>query len=114
DLRELAVFGERGDAVIDRAVGNVGVPVLFKLLDDGDHLAYVRGRARHDFRALATRDVEVLPEGCDVRRGVLGNRHALLVRLLDDAVVNVRDVHDVGDSVAFALQVAAADVHDQP
>jgi hypothetical protein len=105
-LRELAVFGERLDAVVVRAAGAVGVPLRFEPLDDLDHLRDVSRRARHDVGALAPQGVEVFPERLDVARRVVVNREAALLRVLDDAVFHVRDVHHVHDFVAAVFEVA--------
>jgi hypothetical protein len=70
----------------------------------------VTRRARHDLGSFAAERVEVFPERVDVLRGVLVDRQAGFLRLRDDAIFDVRDVHHVRDLVAFEFQIAANDV----
>ncbi len=109
-LRELAVLGERADAVVVRAVGLVGVPRLFEPPDDVDHLGDVARRAGRHLGALGAERVEVFEEGVDVLCRVLVDGLAPLGRELDDAILDVRDVHHVRDLVAAVLEVAAQHV----
>src|SRR5215213_5688420 len=81
-----------------------------QLLDQRDHLGYVAGGAWNNVWAFAAERVEVFPERVDVLRGVFVDRQTGLLRLGDDSVLDVSDVHDVSDFVAFEFQVTAYDV----
>ena len=110
DLRELAVLRKRSDAVVDRIVGSIGVIGGQQFLDQRHHLRNVTRCARNDFGPFAAERVEVFPERVDVVRGVVVDAQAGLLRLGDDAVVHVSDIHHVRDFVAFELQVTTQDV----
>src|SRR5678816_3326995 len=66
--------------------------------------------ARDDVGPLAAERVEVFPERSDVLGGVLVDRQPGFLRLGDDAVFDVSDVHDVLDVVAFEFQITDDDV----
>ena len=74
DLRKLAVFGKRSDAVIDRAVGLIGVACSSSFSINVDHFRNVMRRARRNFRPLATERIEIFPERVDILRGVFVDR----------------------------------------
>src|SRR5262245_18958175 len=67
-------------------------------------------RAWHDFRPFAAKRVEVFPERVDILRGVIVDTQTRLLRLRDDAVFDVGNVHHVSDFETLELQVAAQDV----
>ena len=68
------------------------------------------GRARRDLRPLATERVKIFPERLNVLRGVLIQRFTGLTRFRNDPIVNVGQVHHLGDAQAFELQIAAQNV----
>ena len=83
---------------------------LQQFLDQRDHFGNVTRGARNDLRPFATERIEVFPERVDVLRGVVVDAQSGFLRLGDDAVFDVRDVHHVRDLEAFELQVATQDV----
>ena len=103
---EPPVVRERGDPEVDAALGVVGVPALAQPPDQLDHLGNVVGRARHHLGPLHPQRRHVLLEGLDVRGGEGAQVLAGLPRLLDDPVVDVRDVHDLAHAVAEVPQRA--------
>src|SRR4029450_56740 len=58
-------------------------------------------------RSLATQCVEVFPKCVDVLCRVVVDAHARGLRLRDDAVFNVGDIHDVRHVIAFELEIPA-------
>jgi len=68
------------------------------------------GCARNDFGPFAAECVEVFPVRIDVLRSVIVDAEPGLLRLGDDAIVNIRDVHHVSDFESFELEIAANDV----
>src|SRR6267142_1094691 len=66
--------------------------------------------ARHNLRPLATERVEVFPKRLDVLRRVIVNRKSSFLRLGDDAILDVRDVHHVRDFVTLELEITAHNV----
>src|SRR5215213_2304724 len=81
-----------------------------QVLDNCDHLGNVTRGAGDNVRALAAERVEIFPQRVDVLRGVFVDCQAGLLRLGDDAVFDVSDIHHVRDFVAFELQVSTHDV----
>ncbi len=81
-----------------------------QLLDQRNHFRNVTRSARHDFGAFAAKRVEVFPQRVDVLRGVVVDTQSRFLRLRDDAIFDVRDVHHVRDFETFELQIAAQDV----
>ena len=67
-------------------------------------------RARDYFRPFATERIKVFPERVDVFRSVVVDAESSFLRLGDDAIFDVRDVHHVSDFETFELQIAAQDV----
>ena len=63
--------------------------------------------ARRNFRALATQRVKVFPESFNIFRGVIIKRLVLFLRFRDDAIVNVRQVHDLGHAIPLEFQITA-------
>ena len=66
--------------------------------------------ARNDLGPFATEGFEVFPERIDVLCRVIVDAEPGLLRLGDDAIVHIRDVHHVSDFESFELQIAANDV----
>src|ERR1051325_4897613 len=110
DLRKLAVLRKRSDAIVDRLVGAIRMTGLEQFLDQVHHFGNVTRGARNDVGTFATERVEVFPQRLNVDRGVVVDTQAGFLRLGDDAVFNVSDVHYVRDFEAFVFQVAAQDV----
>ena len=66
-VRELAVLGKLGDAVVNRTVADIGVAALFELLNRAHHIVDVIGGFDDVFGALQAQGRGVFEE----RRGVL-------------------------------------------
>src|SRR5690349_13202933 len=66
--------------------------------------------AWNDVRTFAAKRIEVFPKRVDVLRRVLVDRQSGFLRLGDDAVFHVSDVHDVSDFVAFELEITDHDI----
>ena len=112
--RELAIGGERRDLEIDRAVGAIGVAVLFELVDHAGHRLQVRlvGGPRRVFNRLDAERARILAKRRDVGVGVFAQRQAGLLGADDGLVVHVGEVHDVMHLVARdVFQRAAQHVH---
>ena len=81
-----------------------------QFLDQLDHFRNVKRGARHDFGSFATECIEVFPERLDVDRSVVVDTQAGFLRLGDDAVFHVSDIHHVRDFEAFEFQITTQDV----
>ena len=110
DPGETAVGRESRDPEVHRPLGFVGVAAFDELRDHRDHLGDVLGRARVPFRALEAEPVEVPEEEIGIPARELGQGLAGLRRALDRLVVDVGQVHDLGDPEALCFQVPAQDV----
>ena len=66
--------------------------------------------ARDYLRSFTTERVKVFPQCVDVFRRVIVDAESGFLRLGDDAVFDVRDVHHVCDFEAFELEISAQDV----
>lgn len=62
DLRQLAVFRKSRDAVIDRAVGFIGVAVGKQRRYDIDHLRNVMRRPRNDLGSFIAKSIKIFEE----------------------------------------------------
>ena len=80
---------------------------LHQLFDEGNHLGNMFRRARCNLRPLATERIKVFPERFNVLLGVVVDRFATLLRLRNDAVVDVGNVHCLGHAQALELQISA-------
>ena len=67
-------------------------------------------RARNDLGPFAAERVKVFPERIDVLCRVIVDAQPGFLRLGDDAVVHIGDVHHVSDFESFELQITANDV----
>ena len=94
---ELAVRRERGDVEVVAAVGPVRGARLLEALDQVDHLLDVLGRARVVVRRPDAERFAILFERGDPRRGLLVERMSVRDGVLDDPVVDIGEVHHVGD-----------------
>ena len=81
-----------------------------QLLDQFDHFGNVARGPRNDVRTFAAERVKVFPKSINVDGGVFVDAFTGFLRLCDDAVFHVGNVHYVGDFVTFELQVTAQDV----
>jgi len=109
---ELAVAGEPGGVHVDVTVDAVGQALLLEGLDDPDDVVDVLGGPGEMVDGLDPQGLEALPVvGFDVA-GQLPDGPAFLVGPVDELVVDVGDVQDEGDTVAFVLQVALDGVED--
>ncbi len=104
---EEAVLRIAADAEVDVAVHGVGVATLDESLDEGDDLRDVLGDQRVDRGRLDVQLPGVLVVQGDVPLRHLPEVHPLLAGAVDDLVVHVGEVLDVGHLVAQVLQVAA-------
>ena len=105
-LRELAVAGKRADGEIDVAVRRIGEPFRDQLADHRDHLRQMLRRARLDVGGDAAERRDVAMKGPDVALGERLRRDPLLVRALDDLVLDVGDVADEAHPLSREAQVA--------
>ena len=96
--RELAVAGKLAHRVIDVAVRRaVGEAALLEHADHLQHPGDVLGRARLEVGLLDPERGGVLVHRRDEARGQRLDRLAVLLRALDDLVVDIGDVAHVGD-----------------
>ena len=111
-LAQLAVFGERCEPEIPRAVFSlVGCAGFGEFLDQSDHARDVFGGAGDDLGALDAKGVEVFKKSLFEAGGVIVDGNAGGGGVADDFVVNVGNVHDVADGDAEQLEGAAQDVN---
>src|SRR5215212_10850428 len=111
-----AVGRETFDGVVDVAVGffrDVRVALLYELLDQGDHLRDVLGRPRFGVGHPNAEHLEPVVEGVSVAVYDLLPRDPLLVGLVYDLVLNVRDVLDERHIVTPAPPVPDDHVPEQ-
>ncbi len=113
EVRQRPVRGKARDPEVHVAVRDVRVLVLDELADHLDHLGNVLGRARVVRGWLGAKRAHVLEESGDVRFDVLADRDPGVHRLVEDAVVDVGEVHHVGHLVAADLKMAAGEVIDE-
>ena len=111
-----AVGREALDRVVDVASGffrGVRVALLHELFDQGDHLGDVLGRAWLDVGQPYAEHLKPLVEGVRVAVYYLLPGDPLLVGLVDDLVLYVRDVLDERHVVTPAPQVPGDHVPEQ-
>src|SRR5690349_15636859 len=68
------------------------------------------GGAGNDLGSLAAERLEVFPEGIDVLGCVIVDTQTGFMRLSDDTVVNVSDIHHVSNVEAFELEISTQNV----
>ena len=106
-----AVIRESGHRVIDVAVRDgIGETARHQPLDHGDDLGNVGGRARLVIRLLHAECVEIRVHRGDEPRSQRIVGLAALARAIEDLVVDVRDVPDVGHAIAGCAEPAPRDV----
>ena len=112
-VAQLAVVLELERAVIHVAVHLVGIALLDEDGDDVDDLLNVLGRLRMHGGRLDAERLRIDEIFVDILLRDLIGGDALLVRALDDLVVDVGEVLHEGDVVASVLEIAAENVeHD--
>ena len=104
---EPAVGREATDLEIDVAVDRVGVTGRHQPSDELDHLRHVLRRLRVDVGGQDPERGHVGALGGDEALGELARGDALLVRALDDPVVDVGIVLDERDPITLEREVAA-------
>ena len=82
-------------------------------LHELDHLGNLLRGARAHVRVIDAEGVHVVDEGLGIERRDLLGRLALLLRTLDDLVIDIGDVLDESDLVTAILQVLAHHVEDE-
>ena len=101
-----AVGGEARDPEVDVSVGDVSIAVLDERPDHLDHLRDVLGSARIVLGPLGAERRHVLEERRGVRRDVFVDRDPRVHRLVENAVVDVGQVHHVRDAKASDPQMS--------
>src|SRR5919107_2774731 len=107
---------EAPDGVVDVAAGlfgGVGVALFHQLLYQGDHLGDVLGGARLDVGPPYAEHLEPLVEGIGVAVYYLLPEDPLLVGLVNDLVLYIRDVLNERHVVTPAPQVPGDHVPEQ-
>src|SRR5215212_12068624 len=114
----LVAQGAVGRKALDRVVdvtvaGGVCVALLYQLFDQGDYLRDVLGGARLDVGQPYAEHLETLVEGIRVAVYDLLPGDTLLVGLVDDLVIYVRDVLNERHVVTPAPQVPGDHIPEQ-
>ncbi len=112
-MRQRAVRGKARDPEVHVAVRDVRVLAFDELADHLDHLGNVLGRPRVVRGRLGAKCAHVLEKSGDVGFDVLADRDPGVHRLVEDAVVDVGEVHHVSHLVAADLKMAAGEVIDE-
>src|SRR5215210_1849587 len=113
-LTQLAVARVAFDVVVDVSVaGSVGVARLDQVLYQRDHAGYVLGGPRLHVRKADPEKLQALVEGVGVAAHYLLPRDAFFVGLVDDLVLDVRDVLDERHVVAPAPEIPHDHVPEQ-
>jgi len=94
---EPPVGGEVGDVEVDAAIAAVGDTLCVEPLDEVDHLVDVLGGTRVLVGAAQVEGVDVLEEALDPGPGLLVEGVVRRGRVADDLVLDVGEVHHVGD-----------------
>ncbi len=111
-LGEFQVVREALDRVIDIAAAGVGAAASDQTLHQGDDLADMLGRLRLDRRFQQAEGRHIFVKGADKLFGEEGAVDAAFVGAIDDFVVDVGVVADIGDVISGKLQIAVDDVKD--
>ena len=109
---ELAVAREASRAEVDRAVLLIGVALFNQIGDHVDHAANFLRCERMGGRRADVHAFHVLLAFCDVSLRNDIRRHALLDGRLDDLVVDVREIGNIVDLIAFMFKIPADGVED--
>src|SRR5690606_10669719 len=110
DAGQLAVVLEAGDVEVDVAVRDVGVSSLEEALHEVDHLGGVARGAGGRIGPADAQWLAVVEETPEEGGGALVDGGSGVERALDDAVVDVGEVHDEPDLDPLPLEVAVEDV----
>src|ERR1700693_533701 len=113
EMREFAIPGEGGDPKVGRTVADIGVAFLVEQVDQRDHFEDVFRSPRVMLGPLDTQRIEILEKRLDVFLGELVDRLAMLGGLLDDAVLDVGQIHHLGDAVSLLQQDPAQQVLEE-
>src|SRR5688500_141571 len=84
--------------------------VCQQLFDQLNHLGNMACGPRYDIGSLASECIGIFPKGGDVFRCVVVDAKTGFLRLGDNAVLDIRDVHHVSNLVTFKLEITAQDV----
>ena len=109
-VRQLAVFGEGGDAEINGAFAIVCMSGLAQLLDGLHHVGDVLSGFDQPLRGFEAQHLAILAKRLRVLCGILCDWLVQSHGILDDLVVHVGDVHDVVEPVAARPQPAAQEI----
>ena len=101
------------DPIVGRAVRNVGVPIFGEPFDQRHHLEDVPRSARVMLGPFDPQRIEILEKRVDVLLGELVDRLSTLGRLLDDAILDIGEVHHLRDLVPLLAQDPAKQVLKQ-
>src|SRR5260370_29813825 len=110
DPGEFAVLRKRRDTKIRRAVGDVSVSPRVEPFHELHHLRNVGGCARIRVSRTNAKLAQRLVKRRDVRRSVRVDVLSGGFRVLDDAVVDARDVHDLRYAVAAPFEIPAPQI----
>jgi hypothetical protein len=110
DLGELAVVGKFSDAVVDGAFAGVGVGFFLEALDELDHGVDVVRGADPVLGGFDAEGFAIVEEGLGEFFGVVADADAFGGGVGNDAVVDVGEIHDVGEAEAAEFQETAEDV----
>ena len=113
DAGEPAVRRKAGDAEVDAALAAVCDPLRLQALDQGHHLLDVAGGPRVVVGPADAEGIDVGEEALDPRGGLRRQPLVVLGGVVDQPVVHVGQVHDVGDPREAALQPSAQDVLEE-
>jgi hypothetical protein len=104
---ELPVSGKSADRVVDvTACGRVREPPRLELRNHLQHAGHVLGRSRLEIRLLHAERRGILVHRLDEARGEALDRLLVLLGALDDLVLDIGDVANVGDLVTERPQPA--------
>lgn len=110
DAGEPAVGRKAGDPEVDPPLAPVGDPLRLKALDQAHHLLDVQGGPRVVVGPADAEGVDVGEEALDPGGGLLRQPLVVLGGVVDQPVVHVGQVHDVGDPREAALEPSAQDI----
>src|ERR1700730_11834783 len=112
-VSELAVPWKGGDSEIGRAVRDIGVAFLAEQVDQRDHFEDVFRGSRVVLSTFDAQRIEVIEKRLDVFLGELVDRLAVLGRLLDDAVLDIGQIHHLRDAVPLLQQDSSQQVLEE-
>src|SRR5207253_9559109 len=113
EVRQPTVAWKRRDPEVGRAIANVGVALLVEDLDQPHHLEDVSGGSRVLLRPLDAEGIEVLKERLDVFLGELVDGDSGIRRFLDDAVLDIGQIHHLRHLVTLLSQHAPKQILEE-